>query len=88
MYYVDETLDKTVAIVSQSIKAVFESEGETITSVSVPGGESRTINVTLSLPSSEDEEINRLAAFRNGMFVEGFVYLTGSASVANLNIPF
>lgn len=88
MFYNDGKASSGVAHAEQIIAAVFEADGETITSVQVEAGKSVRIKATLSLPKEGDEGINKLAAFENGMFVEGYIYLSGGTSAVNLNIPF
>lgn len=71
-YYMD------TATMDMDADAVFECDGETVTTVMVPANGSTTVTVTLTL--SEDQKAELDEVFENGAYVEGFVYASPAKS--------
>jgi len=73
------------------VAPVFKVDGSQVTKVTVPVGETKTVNVTLKLSDDEIKYIEK--NFVNGMYVEGFVKLVadkvGDKKVqCDLTLPF
>lgn len=69
------------------IAPVIAVDGNQVSKVTVPQGQTKTVTVTLKLSDSEKKYIDD--SFKNGMFVEGFVKLLGDdEGQCDLTLPF